>query len=364
MPMKNILIISGTRPEIIKLAPVYHCLKKEYWTDVTWLHTGQHLEMSESILACFNIEPNIILIREGDTLAEFSIACRRQLEQVMLSQLWSLVIVQGDTESAFLGGLSAFYHQIPIAHIEAGLRTYDLDHPFPEEGLRQMLSRITYFNFPPTERAKNTLLAEAILPELIHVTGNTVVDAQKWIIKNYQIHAQILDKKQILMTMHRRENWGNEIEEACLAIAELVQRHAGMSILFPVHTNPIVQELVHKILGNLANITLIPPLDYLKMQQAIANSWLILTDSGGIQEEAPSFGIPVLVLRKETERPEAVDAGCAKIIGTSRQAILDNVELLWNDDLLYQSMKSKNNPFGDGRASNRIVHILEKNLVQ
>ena len=172
-----------------------------------------------------------------------------------------------------------------------------------------------------------------------------------------------MDQKQILVTMHRRENWGDEIEEACLAIAEFAQRHAGLAVLFPVHLNPIVKGPVYEILGNLANVSLITPLDYLEMQQAIANSWLILTDSGGIQEEAPTFGVPVLVLRKETERPEAVEAGCAKIIGTSRQAILDNVELLWSDDYLYQSMQSKNNPFGDGHASNRIAGILEKKLV-
>jgi len=361
--MKKILIICGTRPEIIKLAPVYHQLKNENWAKVSWLHTGQHEEMSTSILACFNIVPDITLKRTGTTLAEFSLGCRAQLETVLDSQQWSLVIVQGDTESAFLGALTAFYHRIPIAHVEAGLRTYDLNRPFPEEGLRQMLSRITHFNFPPTEGAKNALLAEAIPAHLIHVTGNTVVDAQKWVIENYHIRAEILDQKQILVTIHRRENWGEEIEEACLAIAEFAQRHAGLSVLFPVHLNPIVKGPVYEILGNLANVSLISPLDYLEMQQAIANSWLILTDSGGIQEEAPTFGVPVLVLRKETERPEAVEAGCAKIIGTSRQAILDNVELLWSDDYLYQSMQSKNNPFGDGHASNRIAGILEKKLV-
>jgi len=360
-PLK-ILIICGTRPEIIKLAPVYHFLRTQAWCEVQWLHTGQHQEMADQILNCFDIVPNIVLKRAGSTLSEFSIGCRQQLDAVMEASAWSVVIVQGDTESAFLGGLSAFYQRVPIAHVEAGLRTYDLSRPFPEEGLRQMLSRITNFHFPPTQGGYDALIREAIPADKIFITGNTVVDAQKWVIKEYDIHKQKAPLKNILVTMHRRENWGSDIEEACEAIACLAREQTELSFLFPVHLNPVVKKSVLPILGNLSNVTLVDPLGYLEMQQAIANAWLILTDSGGIQEEAPTFHVPVLVLRKETERPEAVQAGCAKIIGTSGVNLIHEVTALLRSPELYESMKPKTNPFGDGLASERIAEVLESGL--
>jgi len=358
----KILIVCGTRTEIIKLAPVYHFLRSQDWCDVKWLHTGQHEEMADQILACFDITPDIVLRRVGSTLSEFSIGCRQQLDAVMESTKWSVVIVQGDTESAFLGGLSAFYQRIPVAHVEAGLRTYDLSRPFPEEGLRQMLSRITRFHFPPTEGGRIALIQEAIPEKNIFITGNTVVDAQKWVIQKYDIHKEETPGRNILVTMHRRENWGSDIEEACSAIASLANEHPDLNILFPVHLNPIVKKSVDPILGALPNVMLTDPLGYLEMQQAIANAWLILTDSGGIQEEAPTFHVPVLVLRRETERPEAVQAGCAKIIGTSGAAVTAEVNALWNDPSLYESMKPIDNPFGDGRASERISNVLKSQL--
>jgi UDP-N-acetylglucosamine 2-epimerase (non-hydrolysing) len=358
----RVLIVCGTRPEIIKLAPVYHFLRTQNWCEVKWLHTGQHQEMADQILDCFDITPDIILSREGSLLSQFSIGCRRQLDAVMESSKWSAVIVQGDTESAFLGGLSAFYQHIPVAHVEAGLRTYDLTRPFPEEGLRQMLSRITHFHFPPTEGGRLALIREAIPEKNIFITGNTVVDAQKWVIEKYQIHKQESQYKNILVTMHRRENWGSDIEEACTAIASLAKKYPDLNVLFPVHLNPVVKNSVDPILGGLSNVSLVNPLGYLEMQQAIANAWLILTDSGGIQEEAPTFHVPVLVLRKETERPEAVQAGCAKIIGTSGEAIIHEVESLLSNAALYEAMKPLSNPFGDGRASERIAQTLQAHL--
>lgn len=361
IPMK-ILIVCGTRPEIIKLAPVYHFLCTQNWCKVTWLHTGQHQEMAEQILDCFDIVPDIVLTRAGSSLSEFSIGCRQQLDVVMESSKWSTVIVQGDTESAFLGGLSAFYQRIPVAHVEAGLRTYDLTRPFPEEGLRQMLSRITQFHFPPTEGGRLALIREAIPEKNIVITGNTVVDAQKWVIEKYQIHKEESQYKNILVTMHRRENWGSDIEEACTAIASLAKKHPHLHVLFPVHLNPVVKKSVDPILGSLPNVSLVNPLGYLEIQQAMANAWLILTDSGGIQEEAPTFQVPVLVLRKETERPEAVQAGCAKIIGTSGEAIIHEVESLLANAALYEAMKPLSNPFGDGRASERIAQTLQAHL--
>ncbi len=358
----KILIVCGTRPEIIKLAPVYHFLRTQDWCDVAWLHTGQHQEMADQILTCFDITPDIVLSRAGSSLSEFSIGCRQQLDAVMESTRWSVVIVQGDTESAFLGGLSAFYQRIPVAHVEAGLRTYDLTRPFPEEGLRQMLSRITQFHFPPTEGGRVALIKEAIPEKNIFITGNTVVDAQKWVIKKYDIRKEITPGRNILVTMHRRENWGSDIEEACTAIASLAKKYSDLHVLFPVHLNPIVKKSVDPILGALPNVTLTDPLGYLEMQQAIANAWLILTDSGGIQEEAPTFHVPVLVLRKETERPEAVQAGCAKIIGTSGAAVIQEVTFLWESTQLYEAMKPMSNPFGDGCASERIGSVLKSHL--
>ena len=362
LAIPKILIVCGTRPEIIKLAPVFHFLRAQTWCEVQWLHTGQHQEMAEQILACFDITPDIVLSRAGSSLSEFSIGCRQQLDAVMEATKWGAVIVQGDTESAFLGGLSAFYQRIPIAHVEAGLRTYDLTRPFPEEGLRQMLSRITHFHFPPTEGGKDALVKEAIPVKNIVVTGNTVVDAQKWVIKKYHIHKEAIAGRNMLVTMHRRENWGSDIEEACRAIATLARTHKKLNVVFPVHLNPVVQKSVDPILGDLPNVTLTAPLGYLEMQQAIANSWLILTDSGGIQEEAPTFHVPVLVLRRETERPEAVQAGCAKIIGTSGAALIHEVNTLWNDESLYKTMMPLSNPFGDGHASERICETLKAQL--
>jgi len=362
--MFNILIICGTRPEIIKLAPVYLYLQSQPWANVSWLHTGQHDEMSQKILACFEITPDITLKREGTNLSDFSIGLRRQLDQVLESTKFDMTIVQGDTESAFVGALSSFYQRIPIAHVEAGLRTYDLDRPFPEEGLRQMITRITSLNFAPTVGAKNALTQEGIAPDLIYLTGNTVIDAQQWIIAHHHIKEKITKGKQILVTMHRRENWGNEIEQACKAISQLALTHDDLEFLFPVHLNPAVKDQVYPILGSLKNVKLTAPLDYLEMQQSIADSWLILTDSGGIQEEAPTFGIPVLVLRKETERPEAVNAGCAKIIGTHQSAIVEAVEILLKDPPAYSAMQAKQNPFGDGHASERISQSIHSYLLR
>lgn len=356
--MHNILIISGTRPEIIKLAPVYQELKKAPWANVKWLHTGQHDEMARQILNCFDVVPDITLTRVGTTLHEFSTGCREQLEAVMVEGDWSLVIVQGDTESAFQGALVAFYHRVPLAHVEAGLRTYNLGRPFPEEGLRQMISRLAKFHFPPTGRSRAALQTEGIGDEHIYLTGNTVVDAQHWTCANRGVKRTVTDRGHLLVTVHRRENWGSDVEEICNAIAEIAHTQPALPVLFPVHLNPIIQGPVNAILGGISNVRLTAPLDYTEMQQALADAWLVLTDSGGLQEEAPTFGVPVLVLREETERPEAVDAGCALLIGPTRRAIVDQVTRLLNDSRAYTEMSQAGNPFGDGTAARQIAHAL------
>lgn len=360
--MTDILLVSGTRPEIIKLAPLFHVLRDSGWAKPCWLHTGQHGDMAGPILDSFGITPDIVLTREGSGLVEFSTGCRRQLESVMQQRRWALVIVQGDTESAFLGALAGFYHRVPVAHVEAGLRTDNLDRPFPEEGIRQMIGRITRFHFPPTARARDALLAEAIAADRVEVTGNTVIDAQHWVMKHQGIGRRATGCGHLLVTVHRRENWGDDVEEICRAIAELARRHPELPVRFPVHLNPVIQQPVHAILGNLSNVHLTPPLDYLAMQQVIADAWVVLTDSGGLQEEAPTFGVPVLVLREETERPEAVAAGCASIIGTRRERVIEAVEHLWHDEAAYARMARTGNPFGDGHACERIRDTLRRHL--
>lgn len=357
-----ILMVSGTRPEIVKLAPLYRQLACCSWARVSWLHTGQHSQMADQILACFDIDPDIALVRAGDSLLEFGMGCRAQLDALLNRSPWACVIVQGDTESAFQGALAAFYRQIPVAHVEAGLRTHNLLRPFPEEGLRQMIGRIAKFHFAPTARSRQALLAENVAPHDICMTGNTVVDAQELICKRRGIQRRAAGRGHLLVTMHRRENWGDDIDHVCAAVADIASRLPDLSVLFPVHLNPVVHEPVHRYLGGLPNVQLTHPLDYLAMQQALADAWLVLTDSGGLQEEAPTFGVPVLVLREETERPEVLEAGCAVLVGARRQAIVDQVMYLHADAQAYRDMQASVNPFGDGKASQRIAAYLESAL--
>ena len=361
--MHDILIVSGTRPEIIKLAPVYHALQDAGWARVQWLHTGQHADMADQILACFDVVPDITLSRAGSSLLEFSTGCRQQLEAVLAQKPWSLVMVQGDTESAFQGALAGFYHRVPVAHVEAGLRTYNLGRPFPEEGLRQMISRLSRFHFAPTARSRQALQAEGIADENIYTTGNTVIDAQQWTCAHRGVKRTVTGRGHLLVTVHRRENWGNDVAEICHAIAAIARQQPDLQVLFPVHLNPVIQGPVNDILGNIPNVKLTAPLDYTGMQQALADAWLVLTDSGGLQEEAPTFGVPVLVLRDETERPEAVEAGCALLIGATRRAIVDEVTRLSRDSSAYLRMSQAGNPFGDGTASRQIVEALKRGLV-
>lgn len=360
--MQDILIVSGTRPEIIKLAPLYHALRRSRWARPHWLHTGQHADMARQMLDCFDIRPDIAFDRDGEGLAQFSTGCRTRLDAVMVSRPWSLVVVQGDTESTYLGALSGFYHRVPVAHVEAGLRTGNLERPFPEEGLRQMISRITRFHFAPTERAAAALCAEAIDGGRVMVTGNTVIDAQHWVVQRYGICRSAQGRGHLLVTAHRRENWGSDMEEICHAVADIAGRHPELDVLFPVHLNPVVRRPVHAILGTRSNVRLIEPLGYLEMQQALVDAWLVLTDSGGLQEEAPTFGVPLLVLRNETERPEAIEGGCARIAGTRRDSIVAEVESLWADTEAHRRMQRAGNPFGDGLACERIEQTLRRAL--
>lgn len=359
MDKRIVGIVSGTRPEIIKLAPVYHALCQHDELCVLWVHTGQHGEMAADMLRCFGITPDEQLGRKGASLEEFSVECRSQLDALMARQQWDLCIVQGDTESAFLGALAAFYRRIPVGHVEAGLRTYNLGRPFPEEGLRQMISRVADLHWVPTERARAALLAEGIAPAKLALTGNTVVDAQQWVCERFGIRREGDGANgHILVTAHRRENWGEEMEQTFHAVADIARAHPERRVLFPVHLNPVVQRPAHAILAGLDNVRLVAPLDYLGMQQALANACLLLTDSGGLQEEAPTFGVPTLVLRHETERPEAVEAGCARLVGPRREAIVREAGRLLADAGAAEAMRKVANPFGDGQASRRIAEAV------
>lgn len=364
MDQKIVGIVSGTRPEIIKLAPVYHALRQYEELCVLWVHTGQHGDMAADMLRCFGIAPDEQLTRKGSSLEEFSVECRSQLDALMARQRWELCIVQGDTESAFLGALAAFYRRVPVGHVEAGLRTYNLERPFPEEGLRQMISRITNMHWAPTERARAALLREGIEPEKIQLTGNTVVDAQQLVCEQHGIRREGDGAGgHILVTAHRRENWGDEMEQTFHAVADIARAHPDRRVLFPVHLNPVVQRPAHNILAGLDNVRLVAPLDYLGMQQALVNACLLLTDSGGLQEEAPTFGVPTLVLRHETERPEAVEAGCARLVGPRREAIVAAATELLAGGAAAEAMRKVANPFGDGQASRRIAEAVAARLV-
>lgn len=368
MPMASrsgvaqLLMVSGTRPEIIKLAPVYHALRRSSWARPIWLHTGQHGDMAAQMLECFQIRPDHVLRRIGSSLLDFAIGCRTQLESVLAQTQCDAVIVQGDTESAFQGALGGFYHRVPVAHVEAGLRTYNLHRPFPEEALRQMIGRIASLHLAPTAAAARALIREGVAAKDIAVTGNTVVDAQLWACEHHGIQRQVQEPGHLLVTMHRRENWGSDVENICAAIADIAREFPALTVVFPVHLNPLIQEPVHRLLGGLANVRLSLPLDYLAMQQALADACLVVTDSGGLQEEAPTFKVPLLVLRDETERPEVLEAGCARLVGADRRSIVQWVRHLLTDDAAFRDMQAAANPFGDGTAAYRIERRLYQML--
>lgn len=363
MSTPNIAIVAGTRPEIVKLAPVYLGLRRDARMNVRWIHTGQHDSMAREMLQCFGIRPDVEFTRDGASLESFSSGCRRQLDAMMQRGRWEACIVQGDTETAFLGALAAFYARVPVAHVEAGLRTHNLQRPFPEEGLRQMISRVASMHFAPTQRARDQLLHEGIDAGRIVVTGNTVVDAQQWISGTYNlVRGDAARQGHILVTAHRREHWGGDMEQIFGAIADIASAYPSIRILFPVHLNPVVQKPARCILGGLSNVHLVAPLDYLGMQRALVGARLLLTDSGGLQEEAPTFGVPTLVLRRETERPEAVEAGCALLVGSDRADIVREAKRLLDDPATAASMSTASNPFGDGHASARIARTLERML--
>lgn len=365
-PGMAVLVVIGTRPEAIKLAPVITELRRH--SDVMTLvcATGQHREMVQPILDLFNIRPdiNLALMTPGQQLSSLTAAALMRLEEVIESTAPDWVVLQGDTTSTMSAALAAFYRQVPVAHVEAGLRTHDLARPFPEEGNRRIAGILTTVHFAPTELARHNLLREGANGSAIYVTGNTVIDA---LLTVGSLPAERscgplagvpADRRIVLVTAHRRESFGAGLRDVCYAIREIVDAIPDIQCVYPVHLNPNVQEPAREILTDHERISLIPPLDYVSLVHLIRQSALILTDSGGIQEEAPSFGKPVLILREVTERPEAVEAGCARIVGTNRRAITEAAIELLTDRSAYDRMAKIANPFGDGYASQRIVHVL------
>ena len=375
--MLKVLTIFGTRPEAIKLAPVISELKIAF--DMHVCVTGQHKDMLNQVMQVFDIVPDhdLDIMSDNQKLGETNARILVKLDRVLARVKPDIVLVQGDTTTAFAASLASFYQGIPVGHIEAGLRTHDLSSPFPEELNRQLVSRIAELHFAPTVGARDNLLKEGISPDTIHVTGNTVIDAFGIAVKK----AQAVDfseelyrivpflkspeekrQKIILVTGHRRENFGVTFESICQAIRTIAVENHTLAVIYPVHLNPNVQEPVKRILGNVENIFLPPPLDYLSFVKLLDLANLVLTDSGGIQEEAPSLGKPVLVMRKNTERPEGVEAGTARVVGVTKAEIIVAVNQLLNDQKIYDSMACAQNPYGDGFASRRIREILEKVL--
>ena len=369
--MKKLIFIFGTRPEAIKMAPVImKCKKSMSSLSSINIVTAQHRDMLDDILRLFNIQPeyDLDIMRENQSLEEITVRSLKKLSKIIKCEKPDMILVQGDTTTTFIGALAGFYNKIPIGHIEAGLRTYDKYQPFPEEGNRKLTTALADIHFSPTKRAAENLIREGVPASKIFITGNTVIDALLEIISRNFKFKKPLDKivnnnsNLILVTAHRRENLGEPLNNICLALKEITQTIKNIQILFAVHPNPKVRKIVFNALHHNRDIHLLPPLDYQTFAHIMAKSRLILTDSGGIQEEAPSLGKPVLVLRNKTERPEAVEAGTVKIIGTDARKIDEETTILLENKNEYGRMAKALNPYGDGRASDRIVQIILEKL--
>jgi UDP-N-acetylglucosamine 2-epimerase (non-hydrolysing) len=367
--MKRILLILGTRPEAIKLSPLYFALKEHASFDVRVCVTGQHRQMLDQVLEVFGIAPDydLNLMHPGQTLSQLAARTISALETTFADAKPDLAIVQGDTTTTFAGALSAFYHHVPVGHVEAGLRTWDLLQPFPEEMNRVLTTRIAALHFAPTAGAARNLKDEGVPESAIHVTGNTGLDAALYVTRELEAgrlpaaDVSFLDaaKRLVLVTAHRRENFGDGVRSICAAVRRIASR-GDTQVVYPVHSNPNISGPVWELLADDPNIVLLDPLDYVPFLDLMRRSYLILTDSGGVQEEAPSLGKPVLVLREKTERPEAVEAGTVRLVGTDCERIAGEASRLLDDPEAYRAMAWAHNPYGDGHASARIAgHIQD-----
>jgi len=365
-PLK-VMVIFGTRPEIIKLAPVIQALRAlppEF--QVSLLLTAQHREMADQMLSVFDLHPDydLDLMRHGQSLADLTAAVVRGVQEVLQRSSADLVLVQGDTVTVFASALAAFYEQIPVGHVEAGLRTRNKYDPFPEEMMRRLTAPLADLHFAPTEAAALNLLQEGIPQERIFVTGNTVIDAllqvasQERPLSPWLPWEMIRRHRLLLVTAHRRENWGQPLRQICLALRELAQRFEDVFILYAAHPNPLIRQVAQEVLGGVPRVCVLDPPDYVDFVNLMKRATLILTDSGGLQEEAPSLGVPVLVLRRTTERPEGLAAGTARLVGVETEAIVAAASELLTDSEAYRRMAQAVNPYGDGRAAERIVEAI------
>lgn len=369
--IKKIAIVLGTRPEAIKLLPLYKKLIESQNFKPVLISTGQHKEMLQQVFSLFKIEPNVELnlMTENQTLADITAVLFSKLQDVFSSINPDLVIVQGDTQTAFVGAMLAYQNRIKVAHIEAGLRTYNKFSPFPEEVNRQVIGLVADFHFAPTNEAVFNLNQER--KEGIYMVGNTVIDALLWCKKTVDQHSEkyeacfgkyLTNEKTVLVTGHRRENFDNGLANIANSISKLAKKYNNVSFIYPVHLNPKVREVIFKTLANSDNIHLIDPVQYDELIYLLGKCYMVITDSGGIQEEAPSLNVPILVTRETTERPEGVDAGCAKLVGINESNITKAfIELMENKNV-YKNMQESNNPYGDGKTSERILKILRDNL--
>lgn len=366
MNKKKILCVVGTRPEAIKMAPVILALKNESWAEVRVLATAQHRQMLDQVLKVFNIEPDIDLniMQPNQALTTLTARLLLELDVVLQAEMPDVVLAQGDTTTVMTVALACFYQRIAFGHVEAGLRTGDLQNPFPEEMNRVVAGRFAKWHFAPTESSRQNLLRERVNDTDIVVTGNTVIDALLSVAEHDAPLPVELDstKRLILVTAHRRENFGEPFEQVCRAILALLERNDDIQVLFPVHSNPNVRDTAYRLLGTHPRVVLCEPLDYLPFVSAMKRAYLILSDSGGVQEEAPALGKPVLVLRHETERPEAVQEGVVKLVGTDFHAIVSETQRLLDDETAYRAMARGISPYGDGKSAVRIIRKLKEHF--
>ena len=362
--MKTIMVVFGTRPEAIKMCPLVNELKSRKNMNTVVCVTGQHRQMLDMVLDTFKVVPDydLSIMKEGQTLFDITTNILYKIGAVLDEVKPDVVLVHGDTSTTFATALSCFYKQIAVGHIEAGLRTYDIYSPYPEEFNRQAVSIISKYNFAPTELSKENLVKEGKDESAIYITGNTAIDALKTTVRKDYTHPELdwaADSRLILITAHRRENLGEPMHNMFRAIRRVMDEHPDVKAIYPIHMNPVVRQIAEAELSGCDRIHIIEPLEVLDFHNFLSRSYMILTDSGGIQEEAPSLGKPVLVMRDTTERPEGIKAGTLKLVGTDEQVIYENFKLLLENPTVYEAMAKASNPYGDGLACKRIADILE-----
>ena len=365
--MKKVMLIFGTRPEAIKMCPLVNELKKHEKLKTVVCVTGQHRQMLDQVLEVFHVMPDydLSVMKDKQTLFDVTAGILEGIRNVLEEEKPDVVLVHGDTSTTFSAALACFYLQIPVGHVEAGLRTYDLYSPYPEEFNRQAVGIIARYHFAPTGKAKENLLREGKEPETIFVTGNTAIDALKTTVRDGYTHPELdwaAGSRLIMITAHRRENLGEPMRHMFRAIRRIIDEHPDVKAIYPIHMNPAVREVAKEELGDSDRIHMIEPLEVIDFHNFLNRSYMILTDSGGIQEEAPSLGKPVLVMRDTTERPEGIDAGTLKLVGTVEETLYENFKLLLENQEEYRKMSTASNPYGDGTACRQIAAILEKEL--